>query len=141
MQRPAGAAATPTGARAAAAAAAPPPRAPPRRARVAVYRGEGAGWRSVQSTVASLARLLPREHYEVVTLAPAELVAGGWQAACALLVMPGGADLPYCKRLNGTGNALIRGAAAHSGWGWASAAAAAREGGAGKQYSAPPAGC
>lgn len=28
-----------------------------------------------------------------------------------MLVMPGGADLPYCKRLNGRGNALIKGAA------------------------------
>jgi hypothetical protein len=156
----------------AASAAAPPP-PPPRRARVAVYRGAGAGWRSVQSTAASLARLLPREHYDVTTLAPAELLRGGWQVglfwgwrraargasrpavpdgtlessptllgggdaemrlACmpgrasrqrqpplsrtvprqggtALLVMPGGADLPYCKHLNGAGNALIRGEA------------------------------
>jgi len=26
-----------------------------------------------------------------------------------MLVMPGGADLPYCRQLNGKGNALIRG--------------------------------
>ena len=29
-----------------------------------------------------------------------------------MLVMPGGADLPYCKHLNGRGNDLIRGARA-----------------------------
>jgi len=35
------------------------------------------------------------------------LLAGGWAQRCALLVMPGGADLPYCRRLAGRGNALI----------------------------------
>jgi biotin--protein ligase len=35
------------------------------------------------------------------------LLAGDWAARCALLVMPGGADLPYCRRLAGRGNALI----------------------------------
>jgi glutamine amidotransferase-like uncharacterized protein len=30
-----------------------------------------------------------------------------------MLVMPGGADLPYCRQLNGPGNDLIRGAAHH----------------------------
>jgi hypothetical protein len=80
------------------------------RARVAVYRGEGAGWRSVQSAVASISRLLPPDRFLVDTMATRELLAGGWQARVALLVMPGGADLPYCKHLNGAGNALIRGA-------------------------------
>ncbi|GBF97976.1 hypothetical protein Rsub_10650 [Raphidocelis subcapitata] len=75
---------------------------------VAVYRGEGAGWRSVQSTVSSLSRLLPPARFEVGTLCARELLAGGWQARTALLVMPGGADLPYCKHLNGAGNALVR---------------------------------
>ncbi|KIZ05719.1 biotin--protein ligase [Monoraphidium neglectum] len=78
------------------------------RARVAVYRGEGAGWRSVQSAVASISRLLPPDRFLVDTMATRELLAGGWQARVALLVMPGGADLPYCKHLNGAGNALIR---------------------------------
>lgn len=48
---------------------------------------------------------------QVVTLDTGELLAGGWQPGCLLLVMPGGADLPYCKHLNGRGNMLIRGAA------------------------------
>lgn len=47
---------------------------------------------------------------QVASLDTAELLAGGWQDGCLLLVMPGGADLPYCKHLNGRGNALIRGA-------------------------------
>lgn len=37
-----------------------------------------------------------------------ELLGGAWAHDCALLVMPGGADLPYCRQLNGAGNRLIR---------------------------------
>lgn len=37
------------------------------------------------------------------------LLNGSWRDGCALLVMPGGADLPYCRELNGPGNTLIRG--------------------------------
>jgi hypothetical protein len=91
-------------------AAAPAPHSNHRRRRTAlVYRGEGAGWRSVQSTVSSLRRLLPAGRYDVSTLAPQGLLRGAWADEAALLVMPGGADLPYCAALNGRGNALIRG--------------------------------
>ncbi len=38
-----------------------------------------------------------------------ELLEADWQRQCALLVMPGGADLPYAKHLNGQGNHLISG--------------------------------
>lgn len=95
-------------------AAPAPPRARPGRRRVLVYRGEGAGWRSVQSTLGSLRRLLRADAFDVATLSARELLAGGWQRGAALLVMPGGADLPYCKHLNGSGNALIRGARARA---------------------------
>eukprot|EP00878_Enallax_costatus_P006658 GHUV01006977.1.p1 GENE.GHUV01006977.1~~GHUV01006977.1.p1 ORF type:complete len:456 (+),score=139.45 GHUV01006977.1:2006-3373(+) len=74
---------------------------------VFVYRGEGAGWRSVRSTCESLQRLLPKR-YTVSTLSAAELLDGSWASSAALLVMPGGADLPYCKHLNGKGNKLIK---------------------------------
>lgn len=40
-----------------------------------------------------------------------ELLEGSWRGRCLMLVMPGGADLPYCKHLNGPGNSLIRGTA------------------------------
>lgn len=31
-----------------------------------------------------------------------------WTTTCALLVIPGGADLPYCRALNGEGNRRIK---------------------------------
>lgn len=39
-----------------------------------------------------------------------ELLQAAWCDETLLLVMPGGADLPYCGALNGPGNARIRGA-------------------------------
>ena len=46
---------------------------------------------------------------EVKTLGTADLLAGSWRRRCLMLVMPGGADLPYCRHLNGAGNDLISG--------------------------------
>jgi biotin--protein ligase len=61
----------------------------------------------VLSTIHSLREaLVPAVH--VASLDAAALLAGGWQQQALLLVMPGGADLPYCKHLNGRGNVLIR---------------------------------
>jgi len=85
----------------------PPPRTP-RATRVRIYTGEGAGWRSVRSAAAALARLLPPP-YRVDGIGSAELLSGGWEDGAALLVLPGGADLPYARRLNGPdGNGRIR---------------------------------
>lgn len=72
------------------------------------------------AALASFARLpgprfhsqTPTPHTQVASLDAAELLAGGWQEGCLALVMPGGADLPYCKHLNGRGNALITGGGA-----------------------------
>jgi hypothetical protein len=47
---------------------------------------------------------------QVQQLGPEKLLSGTWQDGCLMLVMPGGADLPYCRQLNGHGNSLIRGA-------------------------------
>ena len=46
---------------------------------------------------------------QVLTVGPEEVAAGDWREDCLLLVMPGGADLPYCRQLNGPGTASIRG--------------------------------
>jgi glutamine amidotransferase-like uncharacterized protein len=38
-----------------------------------------------------------------------EVCKGRWKKNAVLLVMPGGADVPYCNALNGKGNHHIRG--------------------------------
>ena len=53
---------------------------------------------------------------QVEFISTKELLEGSWcqetpGSTSQLLCMPGGADLPYCRDLNGRGNALIRGAA------------------------------
>eukprot|EP00884_Botryococcus_braunii_P011023 jgi/Botrbrau1/19922/Bobra.0059s0039.1 len=71
-----------------------------------VYAGDGAGSRSVASTIRSLKRALP--NIVVERILPEDVLESQWQEDCILFVMPGGADLPYCRRLNGKGNSLIR---------------------------------
>ncbi|KAK2077519.1 hypothetical protein QBZ16_004364 [Prototheca wickerhamii] len=44
----------------------------------------------------------------VSTLGSQALLSGGWQDDCLALVLPGGADLPYCRELNGRGTHAIR---------------------------------
>jgi biotin--protein ligase len=74
------------------------------RGRALVYADKGAGERSVATLIAAL-----REHGLAAReiLAP-EVVAGRWQHDCDVFAMPGGADLPYCSKLNGNGNDSIR---------------------------------
>jgi len=54
-----------------------------------------------------LQRLLT-PHYAVLSVTGDVLINEPWQTTCALLVIPGGADLGYCRTLNGTGNRRIR---------------------------------
>lgn len=49
---------------------------------------------------------------QVVPILARELCDGSWKDTSALLVMPGGADLPYCADLNGAGTEHILGAPA-----------------------------
>jgi biotin---protein ligase len=73
-----------------------------------VYSGPGAGTRSVLSAVDGLRGALDPTLVSVETLGPGQLLEGSWRDSCRLLVMPGGADLPYCAQLNGPGNELLR---------------------------------
>ncbi len=72
--------------------------------------GVGAAPECVAMAVASLKNAVSKagtKYTTVRTTTSDELKASTWQNSCQLLVMPGGRDLPYCKELNGTGNADI----------------------------------
>ena len=43
----------------------------------------------------------------MITVTGDAMVKEPWSASCAMLVMPGGADLGYCRTLNGEGNRRI----------------------------------
>jgi biotin--protein ligase len=74
---------------------------------VYVYEDAGVSEESLAQTLHSLQELLaPR--YLIKTLNAKEVIANQWAKDAALFVMPGGADLPYLKKLKGQGNQNIK---------------------------------
>lgn len=70
------------------------------------FTGNGATIESVRHCLWSLRRLLS-PNYAVISISGEGVLREPWQASCALFVMPGGADLGYCRTLNGEGNRRI----------------------------------
>ncbi|ROT42564.1 biotin-protein ligase [Sodiomyces alkalinus F11] len=77
-----------------------------RKLNVLVYTGPGTTTESVRHAICTLRRLLT-PNYAVTPLPEAVLLNEPWPQTCALLVIPGGADLPYCRSLNGPGTGRI----------------------------------
>ncbi len=73
-----------------------------------LYSGPGAAAESLAQTLATLQELLPPP-YLVRKIGFRELKGGAWTQDSALLVIPGGADIPYTKYLSGEGTTKIRG--------------------------------
>ncbi|KAI1799913.1 class II aaRS and biotin synthetase [Daldinia bambusicola] len=73
---------------------------------VLVYTGTGSTVESVKHAIYSLRRLLS-PNYAVIPITETVLLKEPWAPSCALLVFPGGADLGYCRVLNGEGNSII----------------------------------
>ena len=71
-----------------------------------VTSGNGSTVESVRHCLYTLRRLLA-PHYAVTPVTSDMIVKEPWTATCALLVIPGGADLGYCASLNGAGNRRI----------------------------------
>ncbi|KAI7699705.1 hypothetical protein KC353_g16313, partial [Hortaea werneckii] len=78
-----------------------------RKINVLIYSGTGSTTDSVRHATWSLRRLLG-PHYAVLTITADQLFKEPWTTSCALLVMPGGADMGYCRTLNGEGNRRIK---------------------------------
>ncbi|KAK0544450.1 biotin holocarboxylase synthetase [Tilletia horrida] len=64
---------------------------------VLVYDGPGVSNSALQHTLRTLRRLLPR--YDVQTVNAKTLALDPWHASTALVVLPGGRDLPYIQSL------------------------------------------
>ncbi|KAF2500688.1 putative biotin protein ligase [Lophium mytilinum] len=77
-----------------------------RRMNVLVYSGNGSTSESVRHTLYTLRRLLSPK-YAVIPISGETLLKEPWTATCALIVFPGGADLGYCRTLDGAGNRKI----------------------------------
>ncbi|KAL8347278.1 hypothetical protein RB601_003213 [Gaeumannomyces tritici] len=77
-----------------------------RKLNILIYTGSGAATESIKHAVFTLRRLLA-PNYAVSTIGESALLKESWAPTCAMLVFPGGADLGYCRVLNGPGNAAI----------------------------------
>ncbi|GJN82259.1 biotin holocarboxylase synthetase [Purpureocillium lilacinum] len=77
-----------------------------RKLNVLVYTGTGTTAESVRQCVFSLRRLLS-PNYAVIPINETVILKEPWAPTCALLVIPGGADLGYCRVLNGEGNRRV----------------------------------
>lgn len=73
---------------------------------VLVYSGPGTTSESVKHCLESL-RLHLSPSYAVVAVSETAILNDPWMHKTAVFVMPGGADLPMCKVLNGEGNKKI----------------------------------
>ncbi|EFR05115.1 biotin-protein ligase [Nannizzia gypsea CBS 118893] len=69
--------------------------------------GNGTTVDSVRQCLYTLRRILS-PNYAVIPVTGEMVIKEPWTASCALFVMPGGADLPYCRTLNGEGNRRIK---------------------------------
>lgn len=78
-----------------------------KRMNVLIYASAGATVNSVRHATYTLRRLLG-SNYAIVTVTAEQILKEPWMTSCALLVMPGGADMAYCRALNGEGNRRIK---------------------------------
>lgn len=74
---------------------------------VLVYTGPGTTVESARNCTDCLRRVLS-PYYGVINVDANVLINEPWMESTALLAIPGGADLPYCRELNGPGNEQIK---------------------------------
>ncbi len=72
-----------------------------------IYSGPGASEESLAATEYTLSKAIG-SHYKIAFLDDKEIVHKQWTKDAALLIMPGGADLPYVEKLNGRANQIIK---------------------------------
>lgn len=73
---------------------------------VLVYGGDGTSTESLHQVLSCLRAVLS-PFYAVSIVSKDQILDEPWPDVTSLLVIPGGADLPYCRDLNGKGNARI----------------------------------
>lgn len=74
---------------------------------ILIYSGNGTSPNSVRHTQHTL-KLLLGHAYDIVKVDAQVLRTEPWEESCAMLVVPGGRDKPYCNDLNGVINDRIK---------------------------------
>ncbi|MES2252388.1 MAG: BPL-N domain-containing protein [Pseudomonadota bacterium] len=72
-----------------------------------IYNDKGTSKTGIKNCRDALSALDP-QLYVVKEINALQTISGEWCKDAAAFIMPGGADLPYCKKLNGEGNAQIK---------------------------------
>jgi|LauGreDrversion4_2_1035121.scaffolds.fasta_scaffold212021_2 glutamine amidotransferase-like uncharacterized protein len=72
-----------------------------------IYNDLGVSESSIEHTIYTLKHLIP-EDYRINLITSEEIKKNNWVDEAALLIMPGGADIPYAQKLNGDGNRIIK---------------------------------
>ncbi len=73
---------------------------------VYIYNDEGVGQKSLPLTIETLKEALPK--HSIKTINAEEVIKNNWAKDAVLFIIPGGADLPYAKKLNGKANENIK---------------------------------
>ena len=74
---------------------------------VYIYNDEGVSYESFAQTSHTFQKVLDKQ-YTIKNITAKEVLDGSWTKDAALFIIPGGADLPYAKKLNGLGNMIIK---------------------------------
>ena len=72
-----------------------------------LYAGPGTSEESITQTESTLT-FLTNSSYKLKKIGPEEVIEGKWMVDGVLIIMPGGADIPYCQHLSPVGNAKIK---------------------------------
>lgn len=72
-----------------------------------IYAGPGVSNTSLMQTENTMDLFL-KSNYLIKRILPKQIIHDDWEKQTALLIFPGGADIPYMRALNGVGNQKIR---------------------------------
>ena len=74
---------------------------------VLVYAGPGVSRHGLEQTLYTM-KCISGDRYKIGVITPEQLIQDPWEEETAVLIIPGGADIPYTRALNGLGNKKIR---------------------------------
>ncbi len=75
---------------------------------ILVYQDEGVGLEAYQELLKSLQLSSSCKGFKILGVMADDLAKDRWEKSCALLIVPGGRDIPYHEKLNGSLNDRIR---------------------------------
>lgn len=75
--------------------------------KIFIYAGPGALKEGIKHIHFTLQQTV-KNSYSIQMIGSRELLESNWEKEASLFILPGGADLPYVKKLNGAGNKKIQ---------------------------------